>query len=623
LRLNRETRYMPAQSGGPPLSVVIPAYNEQEAITAEIEAVDDVLKGTGRDYEIIVVDDGSTDETASRAGGCGAKVVQLGRNQGYGAALKAGIARARFDWILIIDADLTYPASAIPSLLERIPQCDMVVGARVQKGAAIPPVRRPGKWFLRHYASYSVGQSVPDLNSGMRLMRKSVVDKFLHLLPSGFSFTSTITLSMLANGYKVHYEPIAYYKRVGRSKIRPTDFFRIFALISRLMMLFNPQRILLPLGATALLLGAIDFRYDVIPVDSGAGLTSAGGVLCLLGAAAERRIRKGRTGPVEPQSAAAGPPLLEKIWSHKWSRFAVSAILLLALALALPRDKLLEASRRVQFSTLFIAILMYAAIHSLGAWKWRLLVNRAGAGVSAPESMRVYYGGLFGSLFLPSVVGGDVVMLAMAFRGSDNRAGILLGSLLNRILDLIALAMLAGVGVALSPNALSPESARILSLGVLLALVIAGALVIASLLLDPGRLPPKLSELYGKRRDLFESLRSPRLIAAPLALSLLIQTFLLLLTAWIGESSGFSIPISGWLLAWPLAKLVAMLPITLAGLGARELALAALLAPFGAGPEAAMVVGLAWSAVLVGGSLVAGVISKSIGRQYELPARQG
>jgi uncharacterized membrane protein YbhN (UPF0104 family) len=602
---------MPTDSVRIPVSVVIPAYNEQEAVTAQIIAVTIVLERMGCVHEIIVVDDGSTDSTAACAERCGVKVLRLGRNNGYGFALKAGIAQGRFDWVLILDADLTYPVEAIPRLLERIPEYDMVVGARTMKRAAIPLIRRPGKWLLRHYAGYTVGQSVPDLNSGMRVMRKSAVRTFEHLLPSGFSFTSTITLSMLANRYKVHYEPIDYFKRVGHSKIRAADFLRIFKLITRLMMLFNPGRILLPLGALALMLGALDLRYDIIPVDSGVGMASAGGVLCALGMIAERRIRSNGAPVAAPAMAGSSAP--ERILSAKWPRFAISGLILAALALALPKEKLLEALHRVRFSTLAGAIPAYLAIHCLGARKWRTLVDRAGARFSASEALRLYFGGLFGSLFLPSVVGGDVVMVAMAFRRSNNRAGILLASMLNRVLDLVALALLAGVGAFLSPKALTPEGVRILNLGALVAFVAMAALVIVALLLDPTRLPAKLSELYGKQRQIFESLRRPQIVAVPLLIGVTVQFALLLLTAWIGASNGFRVPMAAWLLAWPLAKLVAMLPITLAGLGARELALAALLAPFGAEPEVAFMVGLAWAVVLVGGSLLAGLVSKILG----------
>ncbi len=135
----------------------------------------------------------------------------------------------------------------------------------------------------------------------------------------------------------------------------------------------------------------------------------------------------------------------------------------------------------------------------------------------------------------------------------------------------------------------------------------------ASLLLNPDRLPPKLKSLYQKQSQILQSLRRPKVVAPPFVAAILVQFGLLLLTAWIGESSGLHVPMAGWLLAWPLSKLFAMLPITLAGLGARELALAALLAPFGIRPESAFMVGLAWAAVLVGGGLVAGLISKVLG----------
>jgi uncharacterized membrane protein YbhN (UPF0104 family) len=383
------------------------------------------------------------------------------------------------------------------------------------------------------------------------------------------------------------------------------------------MMLFNPARILFPLGALALILGAIDFRYDVIPIDSGAGMASAGGLLCAWGVVAERRIRQGAPPPAATQTPNEGAGFVNGASSRLWSRTAISALLLLTLAAVLPREKLFEAIHRIHWQTLALAIPIFVAIHCIGVWKWRLLVNRAGAQFSPAESTRLYFAGLFGNLFLPSVAGADVVMVSMAFQRPGRRAGILIGSIVNRVLDLVALALLAGLAAVFSPGSLNSGSARILQVGVLSALVVAGALVLAALLFDPDRLPERLGALYRDQRGAFESLRNPRLMAAPLAGSALLQFGLILLTAWIASVSGFRIPLLAWIVAWPLAKLVALLPITLAGIGARELALAALLAPFGVEPEQTMTVGLAWEAVMIGGSLVAGAIAKALAWQLE------
>ena len=220
-------------SAGIGVTVVIPAYNEEGGIVAGIEAVRRTLEAARWRHEIVVVDDGSRDATAQLAEQCGANVLCLGTNRGYGAALKAGIARANFEWVAIIDADGTYPAADLPRMLERMASYDMVVGARTGREVRDPLSRRPAKWMLRKFAGLLAGQSIPDLNSGMRIMRKPIVEEFSELLPSGFSFTTTITLAMISRGYRVDYVPINYFKRVGNSKINPTHAFRFAFLIAR------------------------------------------------------------------------------------------------------------------------------------------------------------------------------------------------------------------------------------------------------------------------------------------------------------------------------------------------------------------------------------------------------
>jgi len=237
------------------ISIVVPAYNEEAAIGPQIERIQRVMERSGRPYELIVVDDGSTDNTAEVICRYPVQLIQKPHNRGYGAALKTGIAAAQHEWILIIDADGTYPAEAIPALLERTQEYDMVVAARIGPRVHIPWFRRPAKWILARLASYLAEQPILDLNSGLRVFKKSLAEEFEHLLPSGFSFTTTITMALLCNDYRLFYLPINYDKRVGRSKIRAAHAYQFLLIILRTVIYFNPLRVFLPLGALLFLAG--------------------------------------------------------------------------------------------------------------------------------------------------------------------------------------------------------------------------------------------------------------------------------------------------------------------------------------------------------------------------------
>ncbi len=245
------------------VSVVIPAFNEEGAIEESIRSVRSVMEASGLEFELIVVDDGSSDRTGALSTAAGAQVIPLPENCGYGAALKAGIGRAAHEVIVITDADGTYPAAAIPVLIAELGDYDMVVGARVGQHVKIPLVRRPAKWFLRKLAGYLAGRHIPDLNSGLRVMRKTLVKRFEHLLPSGFSFTTTITLAALCSGALVRYSPIDYYQRIGKSKLRPVHAVEFLLLILRTIVYFNPLKIFLPIGGVFFLGGLAKFMYDV------------------------------------------------------------------------------------------------------------------------------------------------------------------------------------------------------------------------------------------------------------------------------------------------------------------------------------------------------------------------
>lgn len=264
---------------GSGLSVVVPAYNEAAHVNDEIVALRDHLEKSGLEFEIIVVDDGSTDGTGDVAEAAGADVIRHRRNRGYGAALKSGIDAAAYEWILITDADGTYPTEAIHALLERSDGVDMVVAARTGERVSIPLSRRPAKWFLRILAVYLSGTPIPDLNSGMRLIRKDLVERYRHLLPSGFSFTTTITLAAACNDHEVEYVPINYLPRLGDSKIRPRHAFEFLLLILRTIVFFNPLKVFIPLGGVLALAGLAKFGYDITQNN-----LSETAVLALLGA---------------------------------------------------------------------------------------------------------------------------------------------------------------------------------------------------------------------------------------------------------------------------------------------------------------------------------------------------
>jgi len=222
-------------------------------------------------HEIIVVDDGSTDKTLEIVRSKGVKIVRHDQNKGYGAALKSGIAKANYDLIAITDADGTYPASDIPILSKHINDDGydyaMVVGSRTGDHVKIPFLRKPAKWFLGQLANYLSESRIPDLNSGLRVFKRELVERFYDLLPDGFSFTTTITIAALTNGYQVKYVPINYYQRRGQSSIKPLrDFLGFVSLIVRLIVYFKPLNFFLPASLALLVVGLskalIDFFHQ-------------------------------------------------------------------------------------------------------------------------------------------------------------------------------------------------------------------------------------------------------------------------------------------------------------------------------------------------------------------------
>jgi len=237
------------------ISCVIPVYNEAGAVAETLRGVADVLDASGRPWEIVMVDDGSTDGSDEAAKGCGrdVRVIHHGKNRGYGAAIKTGARHAEHEWVLILDADGTYPPEEIRTLLgvlDEDPEAEMIVGQRSQTLATDGPFRLLGKKILISLANFLSGQRIPDLNSGLRLMRQRSLTRYASLLPDGFSLTTSITLALMCSGAHVHYVPIEYRARKGESKIRPVrDMYNFCVLITRTITYFNPLKVYGPLAA--------------------------------------------------------------------------------------------------------------------------------------------------------------------------------------------------------------------------------------------------------------------------------------------------------------------------------------------------------------------------------------
>ncbi|MCQ8103105.1 glycosyltransferase family 2 protein [Methylomonas sp. SURF-2] len=244
------------------ISVVIPAYNEQGAIHHTVNEIRHTLESMSIDgYEIIVVNDGSTDNTAEEALESGAKVVNHPHNVGYGKSLKSGILAANNDAIVITDADLTYPFDQFPKLYEEyVKGFDMVVGRRT--GVHVNPsiLKSPLRRILRFLVEFTAGRKIPDINSGLRVFSKKTVVPYFNLLCDTFSFTTSLTLAYMMTGLFVSYIDIPYSKRHGSSKVRLfRDSLRTLQFILQAVTYYNPIKVFLLFAIICILLSCVGF----------------------------------------------------------------------------------------------------------------------------------------------------------------------------------------------------------------------------------------------------------------------------------------------------------------------------------------------------------------------------
>lgn len=257
-----------AAAAPPDVTIVLPVFNEAGHLAEEIRRIGEAMEASPYRYEIVVVDDGSTDGGVSGPAGAAAagkvRFVRFEQNRGSGAARRAGTSLARGEIVVWTDADMTYPNDRIPQLVDRLAGWDMVVGARRSEGGRRKLFRVPAKWAIRMLASFLTMTKIPDLNSGYRAFRRTVAGQFLHLLPPGFSCVTTLTMSFLSNGYSVRYTPIDYAPRAGESKFHWwKDTALYIKQVIRMVLLWNPLRFFAPLGGALAGAGLIKLVYDL------------------------------------------------------------------------------------------------------------------------------------------------------------------------------------------------------------------------------------------------------------------------------------------------------------------------------------------------------------------------
>jgi glycosyltransferase involved in cell wall biosynthesis len=255
------------------VTIVLPCYNEQDHVIDEVERICKAMDASGHTYELMAVDDKSTDGTLARLYEAAPqypnmKVVPFQHNSGSGTVRRIGSQQARGDIVVWTDADMTYPNERIPELvdiLDKDPAVDQVVGARTTEEGTHKALRVPAKWVIRKIAEKLSDSSIPDLNSGLRAFRREVSLPYLRLLPPGFSCVTTITLAFLCNQHPVQYLPIDYAKRAGTSKFHFTkDAYRYILQVLRMIMYFNPLRVLMPVALWLLGIGVVKAIVDQV-----------------------------------------------------------------------------------------------------------------------------------------------------------------------------------------------------------------------------------------------------------------------------------------------------------------------------------------------------------------------
>jgi glycosyltransferase 2 family protein len=310
-------------------------------------------------------------------------------------------------------------------------------------------------------------------------------------------------------------------------------------------------------------------------------------------------------------SGAHAPQRSSRGWAIILLRWTAALFILGVLLYFLPLAPLRSAIARVPLTRFLIVLFGYLLAHAIGIAKWRMVVNAAGAELDFATSAQCYTGGLFGTLFLPSIIGGDVVRLAVGLRRSPRPAAVIAGNVADRFLDVTSQASIVLVGLLLLPSSvpvqLQSAARKVLVIAAITAVILGLLILFLYRPLLAGRSIRFRRRLALLRHALRSVSRRSHVLLIGWALGTFIQTSFLVLAALLAVSCGLVLPLRIWLFAWPLAKLAAVLPLTQGGIGVREAALVALLAPFGAPAPLVLAAGLVWEGVIIAGGLIAGL----------------
>ncbi|MEO0492689.1 MAG: glycosyltransferase family 2 protein [Actinomycetota bacterium] len=251
------------------VSIVLPVHNEAGHLQAEIDRIAEAMDASSYSWELIIVDDGSSDgSTEIATADPRTRVIRAERNKGAGTARRIGTEAARGGIVVWSDADMTYPNHEIPRLVDALGDADHVVGSRTSEQGTLKLFRVPAKWLIRRLAQYLTQTKIPDLNTGFRAFRRDVALQYTHQLPPGFSCVTTITMSFLMNGYRVEFVPISYEPRAGESKFHWWKDTRRYALqVIRMMLSYDPLRVMLPLASLLGLIFLAKLGYDLVDKD--------------------------------------------------------------------------------------------------------------------------------------------------------------------------------------------------------------------------------------------------------------------------------------------------------------------------------------------------------------------